>query len=85
MIPLLRAGFAASFSFADMYMQAWAQLRLDGSLIPHLTEDDLRDDLGMRSAIHRKAVLRAIAEQVAVAAAEGASSGAGGGAPAGAE
>ena len=84
MIPLLRAGFAATFSFADMYMQAWAQLRLDGSLIPHLTEDDLRDDLGMRSAIHRKAVLRAIAEQVA-AAAEGASSGAGDGAPAGAE
>ena len=35
---MLRVGFAASFSFADMYMQAWAQLRLDGSLIPHLTQ-----------------------------------------------
>ena len=82
---MLRAGFAASFSFADMYMQAWAQLRLDGSLIPHLTEDDLRDDLGMRSAIHRKAALRAIAEQQVAAAAEGASSGADDGAPAGVE
>lgn len=59
-LRLRPAGFMSSFSFADVYHQAFCQLRVDGDLLRHLTEDDLRDDLGMRSSIHRKAVLRAI-------------------------
>jgi hypothetical protein len=59
-VPLPTAGFLATFSFADVYHQAFCQLRVDGDLLHHLTEDDLRNDLGMRSSIHRKAMLRAI-------------------------
>eukprot|EP01047_Picozoa_sp_COSAG01_P026034 COSAG01_NODE_1664_length_9573_cov_31.637429_2_plen_45_part_00 len=35
-------------------------------MLPHLTEQDLRDDLGMQSGIHRKAVLRKIKERSSV-------------------
>jgi hypothetical protein len=46
--------------------ELWHALRLDGSMLPHLTEQDLRDDLGMQSGIHRKAVLRKIKERSSV-------------------
>jgi hypothetical protein len=52
------------FSFADVYQSAFCQLRVDGDLLQHLTENDLRDDLGMRSSIHRRAVMRAISALV---------------------
>jgi hypothetical protein len=58
--PVAFTGFGDSFSFSDLSAGVWHMLRIDGSMLLHLTDEDLLGDLGMRSGIHRKAVLRAI-------------------------
>ena len=54
-------GFTGAFSFCGLYAEVFHLLRIDGEMLVHLTETDLLEDLGMRSGIHRKTVLRAIA------------------------
>ena len=57
--------FDVSFpSIAGFYRAAWASQRIVGRMLPFITAEDLREDLQISSGIHRKEILRTIAQLV---------------------
>eukprot|EP01052_Picozoa_sp_SAG31_P004432 SAG31_NODE_183_length_20987_cov_8.711078_16_plen_403_part_00 len=52
--------FKSKFSFAGKYVAAWEDQYISGVLLPFMTDEELKNDIGMTSSIHRNAVLRTI-------------------------
>ena len=50
--------FKTKFAFAHKYQTLWDEQCISGALLPFLTETELKDDVEMKSSIHRNGVLR---------------------------
>jgi hypothetical protein len=45
--------FKTKFAFAHKYQVLWDEQCISGALLPFLTETELKDDVEMKSSIHR--------------------------------
>ena len=45
--------FTTKFAFAHKYQALWDEQCISGALLPYLTETELKDDVEMKSSIHR--------------------------------
>ena len=52
--------FKTKFAFSYKYQILWEEQCISGALLPYLTETELKDDVDMKSSIHRNGALRAI-------------------------
>lgn len=49
--------FKTKFAFSHKYQVLWEEQCISGALLPYLTETELKDDVDMKSSIHRNGAL----------------------------